>query len=217
MKVIRGETRRMNIETLPVLLMNYQWSREQKWNLPKDPNCDICLKTKITRASCRRRAGTVVPRADNFGDLTTADHKVLSERSESHNNHRYAVVVQDLATQCLQSYPCKTKDSQETQKNLMKFLEPTRRKPEVIHADNSLELFQLHLLRKEFQPDQLPQIDGAEYAGTRRRGEHVAKSKPMVMNLSSTFSASSSSAKDPIASKSPEILRVPGKPDAREI
>ena len=23
---------------------------------PKDPNCDICLKTKITRASCRRRA-----------------------------------------------------------------------------------------------------------------------------------------------------------------
>ena len=45
----------------------------------KDPDCDICWKTKITRASCRRRAGTVVPRAENFGDLTTADHKVLSE------------------------------------------------------------------------------------------------------------------------------------------
>ena len=30
---------------------------------PKDPNCDICLKTKITKASGRRRAGTVVPRA----------------------------------------------------------------------------------------------------------------------------------------------------------
>ena len=29
----------------------------------KDPNCDICLKTKITRASCRR-AGIVVPKAD---------------------------------------------------------------------------------------------------------------------------------------------------------
>ena len=26
-----GETHRMNIETLPVLLMNYQWSRKQKW------------------------------------------------------------------------------------------------------------------------------------------------------------------------------------------
>ena len=62
-------------------------------------NCDICLKTKITRASCRRRAGTVVPRAEHFGDLITADHKVLSEESESRNIHRYAVVVQDLAAQ----------------------------------------------------------------------------------------------------------------------
>ena len=33
-----------------------------KTNFPKDPNCDFCLKTKITRASCGRRAGTVVPR-----------------------------------------------------------------------------------------------------------------------------------------------------------
>ena len=52
-------------------------------HFPKDPNCDICLKTKITRASCRRRAGTVVPRAGNFGDVTTADQKNLSEGSES--------------------------------------------------------------------------------------------------------------------------------------
>ena len=107
-------------------------------HFPKDPNCDVCLKTKITRASCRRRAGTVVPKAENFGDLTTADHKVLSEGSESRNNHRYAVVVQDLATQWLQSYPCKTKTSQETQKSPMKLLEPTR-KPKVIYTDNSLE------------------------------------------------------------------------------
>ena len=104
----------------------------------KDPNCEICLKTKITRASCRRRANAVMPRAENVGDLTTADHKVHSEASESRNNHRYAVVVQDLATQWLQSYPCKSKTSQETQKNLMKFLEPTR-KPKVIYTHNSLE------------------------------------------------------------------------------
>ena len=104
----------------------------------KDPNCDICLKTKMTRASCRRRAGTVVPRAENFGDLISADHKILSEGSESRNNHRYAEVVQRLATQWIQAYPCKTNTSQETQKSLMKFLEPTR-KPKVIYTDNSLE------------------------------------------------------------------------------
>ena len=33
-------------------------------HFPKDPNCNICLKTKITRTYCRRRAGTVVPKAE---------------------------------------------------------------------------------------------------------------------------------------------------------
>ena len=37
-----------------------------------------------------------------FGDLITADHKVFSDNCESRNNHRYAVVVQDLATQWIQ-------------------------------------------------------------------------------------------------------------------
>ena len=60
---------------------------------------------KITRAPCRGRSGGAVPRAENFGDLITADHTVLSEGRESRNNHRYAVVVQDLATQWIQSYP----------------------------------------------------------------------------------------------------------------
>ena len=91
-------------------------------HFPKDPNCDICLQTKLTRASCRRRTGTIVHRAEHSGDLITADHKVLSEESESRNNHRCALVVQDLATQWIQSYPCKTKTSQETHKNIMKFL-----------------------------------------------------------------------------------------------
>ena len=107
-------------------------------HFPKAPNCDLCLKTKITRASHRRRAGVVVPRAEHFGDWITADHKVYCEESESRNNHRYAVVVQDLATQWIQSFPCKSKSSQETQKNLMKFQEPTR-KPKVIYTDDSLE------------------------------------------------------------------------------
>ena len=108
-------------------------------HFPKDPNCKMCLKTQITRASCRRRANAVMPRAVNFGDLISADHKVLSEGCESRNNHRYAVVVQDLATQWLRSSPCKTKISQETRKSLTKFLGPPR-KPKVIYTDNSLEV-----------------------------------------------------------------------------
>ena len=104
----------------------------------KDRNCEISKRTKFTRAPCRRRKGEAVPRADNFGDLITADHKVLSDNCESRNNHRYAVVVQDLATQWIQAYPCENKTSQETQRSLQKILEPER-KPKVIYTDNPLE------------------------------------------------------------------------------
>ena len=107
-------------------------------HFPKDRNCEICKRTESTRAPCRRCIDGAVPRAENFGDLITADHKVHSENCESRNNHRYAVVVQDSATQWIQAYPCKTKTSQETQRSLQKFLEPDRN-PKVIYTDNSME------------------------------------------------------------------------------
>ena len=94
-------------------------------HFPKDRNGDVCLRTKITRASCRKRTGTVVPRAENIGDLITADHKVLSEGCESRNN------LIDMQSWCKtwppngsNHTPCKTKTSQETQSSLQKFLEP---------------------------------------------------------------------------------------------
>ena len=105
----------------------------------KKRNYEICQRTKITRAPWGRlkKNDGAVPRAVKFGDLITADHKVLSDNCESRNNHRYAIVVQDLATQWIQASPCKNKISQETQRSLQKFLEPD--KPKVIYTDNSLE------------------------------------------------------------------------------
>ena len=86
-----------------------------KTHFPKDRNYEICKRTKITRAPCRSN-GEAVPRAANFGDLITADHKVLSDNCESRNNHRYAVVVQDLATQWIQAYPCKKRNPEKLAK-----------------------------------------------------------------------------------------------------
>ena len=67
----------------------------------------ISLKTEIARSvkgpklqgpHAEDAMAKAVPRAEKFGDLITADHKVLSDNCESRNNHRYAIVVQDLAT-----------------------------------------------------------------------------------------------------------------------
>ena len=48
-------------------------------------------------------------------------------------------MVQDLATQWIQSYPCKTKTIQEIERSLQKFLEPSRTL-KVMYTDNSLEV-----------------------------------------------------------------------------
>ena len=62
-------------------------------HIHKDRHCDICLRTKITRASCRWQTCTVVPRAEFLCDLITADHKVQIEGCASWHNDRHAVVV----------------------------------------------------------------------------------------------------------------------------
>ena len=54
-------------------------------HFPKDRDCEICKRTKITRTPCRRRNGEAVLRAANFGDLITANHKVTSDNYESRN------------------------------------------------------------------------------------------------------------------------------------
>ena len=105
----------------------------------EDRNYEICQRTKITRAPCRTRIGGAVPRAEKFGDLITADHKVLSENCESRNNHRYAVVVQDLATQWIQAYPCKTQNFTRNPEKKAKVPASLNRNPNVIYTDNSLE------------------------------------------------------------------------------
>ena len=47
---------------------------------------------------------------EHFGDLITADQKILSAESESRNSHRHAVVVQDLATQLVTILPMQNKN-----------------------------------------------------------------------------------------------------------
>ena len=104
-------------------------------HFPQDPNCEICKRTKITKAPCRRRNGEAVPRAEKIGDLITADYKILGDNCESRNNHQYSV---GLGHPMDPVVSVQTKASQETQRSLQKFLEPDRN-PKVIDTDNPLE------------------------------------------------------------------------------
>ena len=89
-------------------------------HFPKDRNCEICKRTKITRAPCRRRNGEAVPRAANFGDLISSRSQGPKRQLRISKQSSICSRVQDLATQWIQAYPCKNKSSQETSGKLAK-------------------------------------------------------------------------------------------------
>ena len=62
-------------------------------HLPKGRNCEVCSRTKITRALCRRRTVEAEPRAEQLRDVITAGHTVLQAEGESWKDHWYVVVV----------------------------------------------------------------------------------------------------------------------------
>ena len=82
-------------------------------HLSKIQNYEVCIRIKITRTPCRRRTGNSVSQVEKFDNLITADFKVFTERFESRYNHQYSIVIQELTAQCIQSYPYRTKTSQE--------------------------------------------------------------------------------------------------------
>ena len=61
-------------------------------HFPKDPNCEVCRRTKVTRAPCKRHTDERADRkkmGERFGDMITADHKVLNEGQESRMHYKY--------------------------------------------------------------------------------------------------------------------------------
>ena len=124
---IKKTTRNYIVVSCKVCWIGYRSSR-MDWLMKVYQNIDM-LPVLLMNLPLEQRA-KVVPRKHNI-----STHFLC----ESRHNHWYAVVVQDLAIQWIQSYPCKTKTSHEKQKRLQKFLEPPTRKPKVIYTDNSLE------------------------------------------------------------------------------
>ena len=106
-------------------------------HFPKDPSCEVCERTKITRALAETRWRSLTL-SGKMGDLITADHKILSEVCESRNNHRYAVVVQDWQLNVFNRIRAKQNLHRKRRGVCRKFREPSK-KQKVIYTDNSLD------------------------------------------------------------------------------
>ena len=92
--------------------------------------CEICQRTGITRALCRRRIGGVVRRADKIRWLENSrSQSPHSEGCESRNNHRYVDRGARLDRYSMDSILSvqNKKLRRKHERSLQKFLEPTRR------------------------------------------------------------------------------------------
>ena len=62
---------------------------KNSYSLPKRPKLHVLQKrTKMTRVPCRERGENSEPRAQKFGDLMKADHKILNEGSRSSHTRK---------------------------------------------------------------------------------------------------------------------------------
>ena len=80
-------------------------------HFPKASTCEVCTKTTTTttRVRCRRiflrSAWTGFHLQQQFGDLITADQKILNVENESRSGRKNASIVQDYFSNWIQSYP----------------------------------------------------------------------------------------------------------------
>ena len=123
--------------------------RNDPRNWYQHQGCTIFLltseKTEIAKCACEPKLQRLpaeealakqVLRTEKFGDLVTADYKVLNEESESQT------VIDTLPWyRILPLYGfslIRVKQQQETEKSSEKFLEPSQ-KPSVVYTDNSFQ------------------------------------------------------------------------------
>ena len=66
-------------------------------HFPKDRNCEICQRTKNTRAPCRRRNGGAVPRAEIFGDSRFSEPDRKPKVIYTDNSLEFGEACEDLS------------------------------------------------------------------------------------------------------------------------
>ena len=98
----------VNLKGLETHVLVHSSERENSDSQADVSKVDTQKRTHSVHAYFRKNQKRSILRTEKYGDLITAEHKVLNEGRESRNNHLYAVVVQVLVTQW---HPCQTETS----------------------------------------------------------------------------------------------------------
>ena len=106
---------------------------------PYNAACNICIAAKARRRQHRRRLQPVHRSLTKFGQIVTCDHiDLASWWQHSHKGHMCALIMYDLSTGFLGSYPSYTKTGSETWENVKRFQGSAQ--TSYIYSDGSAEI-----------------------------------------------------------------------------
>ena len=88
----------VNLEDLETHVLAHSSERENSDSEGEASKVETKMEAQYLY-SLHQRPKQSIPRAEKLEFLITAEHRVLNEGCESRNNHKFTVVVQDLATQ----------------------------------------------------------------------------------------------------------------------
>ena len=77
-------------------------------HFPNDRNCEVCKKDQNYEVSFKKTNWRNSTSSGKVGHLIAADHKFSTRRVNRGTITEYTVVVQELSSQLMQSYPSKT-------------------------------------------------------------------------------------------------------------
>ena len=84
----------VNLEDLEAHVLAHSSERANSDSEGDATKVEAQKRKHSVHAYFRKNQKRSILRSEKYGDLTTAEHKILNEGRESRNNHRYAVVVQ---------------------------------------------------------------------------------------------------------------------------
>ena len=87
-----------NLENLEAHVLSHSSERENSDSEGDTSKVETQKRKHSIFSHFRKNQKRSILRTEKYGDWTTAEHNILNEGRESRNNHRYAVVVQVLAT-----------------------------------------------------------------------------------------------------------------------
>ena len=133
--------------------MDYDFGKQ----IPRNNRTQSCVGWLHLQGNFTERGSKFIQKTPNTSTCAKVESQELLQVQQQHSQQQRqhsesaSSRVRELTRVCLrpdedtlnrieavQSYPCKTKTSQEIRKSLQKFLDPTR-KPKVIFTENSLE------------------------------------------------------------------------------